>query len=96
MSFRFSFTARDVSSAHAKLQSVHAPAAVKALIEVALTSVPRSQPVAQGRTPNTGFSDPQSVRTPTLAGILVEAQGHVDDSGGEGKIDRFLVQPLYD
>jgi hypothetical protein len=43
MSFHISFFARDVNSAHNKLREAHAPAALKALIELALGGIARSQ-----------------------------------------------------
>lgn len=108
MSFYVQFFARDVAAARAKLAEAFAPAAVKAIVELAIAGIPHSA------TPTTGIGQQagaaqvangasEKVSTvnrappaPVLRGILVETQGHIDESGNQSSIDHFRVRPFYD
>lgn len=100
MSFTISFTARDVHSARRKLNDASAPIAVKAVIELALARIPPPRPIVP-QPPSTrdtcSTAGVAGSRLPEFVGILVEAYGHFDETGqGASKIERFLVQPLFD
>lgn len=108
MSFSVSFFARDVQSAQSKLRDAYAPAAVKALVELALAGIPAaSQPQYNG-----GIVSQQGIgsdaakvevavnrtvpRQPKLCGVLVETHGHIDENGQRSGINTFRVEPYYD
>ena len=104
MSFYISFFARDVYSAQAKLREAYAPTAVKALIELAIASVPHESSggagsagnVATGTGAQLNKTPSNAPARPRLAGILVETSGHIDDQGQRSWIDKFRVEPYYD
>lgn len=107
MSFSVSFFARDVHSARSKLHEARAPEGVKALIELALASIPPqnqtsagagSVGVSQARTSDSAkeISNAGQPKVPRLCGILVETHGHIDESGGRSNIGAFRVEPFYD
>lgn len=73
MSFHISFFARDVQSAHAKLREAYAPAAVKALIELALAGIPAITPAIQGYASN-GASAPIPTQAPWGRGDAEKAK----------------------
>lgn len=107
MSFSVSFFARDVHTARSKLQAAFAPAAVKALVELALAGIP-SQPrpnsgagslVSQSgvsETKQASAGNSPSPREPRLCGILVETSGHIDEHGDRSGLSGFRVEPYYD
>lgn len=101
MSFGFTFAARDVSSARRQLQETFAPMAVKALVELALASVPAPRPASPGTSSDEAFTaggNPRiaTERKPDILGILIEVSGHIDECGGKSSLERFIVRPLYD
>ena len=105
MSFSISFFARDIHTARSRLQGVYAPAAVKALIELALSSIPAEIPgsglsgVAQQAAGAESTKSQGNRATPAprrLAGILVETNGHIDEYGGRSWLNQFRVEPYYD
>lgn len=107
MSFSISFFARDVHIARSKLHEARAPEGVKALIELALASIPSqsyistgagSAGVSQARTSDSAkeVGNSPSPRVPRLCGILVETHGHIDETGGRSNIGAFRVEPYYD
>lgn len=108
MSYSFSFFARDVHAARRKLDEVHAPAGVKALVELALAGIgPRplqsagatqagsSRDAAEKTLAETRANQP-TPRVPQLAGIHVESHGHIDEYGQGSGIGTLKVQPFYD
>jgi hypothetical protein len=100
MTFSFSFFACDGHAAEHKLQSVHAPGAVKALVEKALCGVPKFAPPAQS-TSVTTISDKATSggdcgsKPMIFIGVMVEVCGHIDEAGNASEIQRFLVKPVY-
>ncbi|QQO30748.1 hypothetical protein JJC00_18870 [Bradyrhizobium diazoefficiens] len=109
MSFSVSFFARDVHTARSKLREAFAPAAVKALVELAIAGIPpQTQPnggaVSSGAANQSGASEVKqastgntpSPRQPRLCGILVEASGHIDEHGARSGLSGFRVEPYYD
>lgn len=101
MSFHFSFVARTVSDAHAKLAQQHAPGAVKAVIESALDSMPLPQPsqarqLTIGVDAKVGSSSNGASAGPSwetgFFGVSVEASGHI--GGGYASISKLEVRPL--
>jgi hypothetical protein len=102
MSFSTSFVARDVHTARRKLHEAHMPAAVKALVELALAGIPVGGGAGAGVVGYcTADEAKQAVnvpapRPPRLCCILVEAHGHIDESGGRSNIGLFRVEPYYD
>ncbi len=106
MTFSVSFFARDVHSARTKLREAHAPEAVKALVELAIASVPQQNQISVGAG-TAGVSQARSTdsakeanhsapRKPQLFGILVETHGHIDEHGGNSNLGGFSVRPFYD
>lgn len=104
MSFHFSFTARSDYSARQQLHQVTAPAAVKALVEQALAAIKWPEPKPPERVNVAGHSLAGEVRSTAQRpaevetfGVMVEAWGHIADSGGGiSEIQRFIVRPLVD
>lgn len=104
MSFNISFFARDVHTARTKLSEVHAPAAVKAVIELAIAGIPPQPPapradamtLSDASKEMAGAGNRPTPRPPRLAGILVETHGHIDESGSRSNIGLFRVEPYYD
>lgn len=109
MSFSVSFFARDVQAAQTKLREAYAPAAVKALVELALAGIPSASqsPYAGAGQAMTGQDAAKAAaegagvnrsvpRTPKLCGILVETNGHIDENGQRSGIATFRVEPFYD
>jgi len=101
MSFSFQFSAADKYDALRKLHDAHAPAAVKAVIEMALQGLPHvSSPQTSTSASTTAGARGQgsgsaSARPPELRGVFVEAWGHIDETGvGESKVERLAVKPL--
>jgi hypothetical protein len=99
MSFSFQFSAADKYDALRKLHDAYAPAAVKAVIEMALQGLPhapafRPSTSTSGKA-EAGASSSSSSRPPELRGVFVEAWGHIDEGTcGESKIERLVVKPL--
>ena len=110
MSFTISFFARDAYAARSKLQNAYAPAAVKALVELALAGIP-----ADSVTPNSGAgvsggtsaadgaksqangpANATAIPRRRLCGIRVETSGHIDEHGERSWINSFRVEPCYD
>jgi hypothetical protein len=100
MSFIFSFCATSLYGARSKLSEQHAPAAVKALVELALAGIREPVPSTQGASAGRGEGNARqaepSQRPPRFVGVFVEAWGCIDTSGGKSSMDRFVVQPLYE
>jgi hypothetical protein len=104
MSFCITFTARTIHSARQKLHEAYAPACVKALIEKALDAIREPSPAncataeARQETAKQGAAISTAPRRqPEFCGVLVEAWGHIDDTGiDKSWIDCFVVQPLFD
>lgn len=105
MSFSFNFTASSVSSARAKLAAAYAPAAVKAVVELALASIREPAPVAMTRAVDaksagngaaSSGGQQASSTSPHFLGVFVEAWGHIDECGGASQIQKFEVRPLFD
>lgn len=105
MSFSFNFTAGSVASARAKLAAEYAPAAVKAVVELALAGIREPAPAVMTRTTEAVKSAAAGVASagaasastsPRLVGVLVEAYGHIDEHGGCSQIMKFEVRPLFD
>lgn len=109
MSFSVSFFARDVHTARSKLREAHAPAAVKALVELAIAGIPPQTPPnsgtgGSGSVTQSGASEAKqastgnspSPRQPRLCGILVETSGHIDENGARSGLSGFRVEPYYD
>lgn len=106
MSFSVSFFARDVHTARAKLHEAHAPAGVKALVELAIAGIsatPQQNDHAGAGSSSHGASGTasQSVNRASpaprrLCGILVETHGHIDEGGGRSNIGGFRVDPYWD
>jgi hypothetical protein len=104
MSFSVSFFARTPDAARSKLQDAHAPAAVKALVELALAGIPSSAvPSTSGvgqasssEGANRSSNASPSIRPPRLCGILVETHGHIDEGGSRSNLSLFRVEPYYD
>jgi hypothetical protein len=110
MSFHITFAARSVHEARFKLNYEHAPAAVKALIELALAAVPTpkltppQQAIGMAASGGDGeareglpVSGPtRQTAAPSHFGVFVEVWGHIADAGdgGRSEIQRFVVQPL--
>ena len=103
MSFYVSFFASSVQSARGKLREAYAPEGVKALIELAIASVPQERAVtgagqASASAASTNIASSANRATPApkgLAGIRVETSGHIDEYGGRSYIDRLTVEPFY-
>lgn len=100
MSFNVSFFARDAQSARNKLAAAYAPAAVKALVELAIAGMPAQGHAGASQAPASdgarAAGNAASPKLPRLCGILVETHGHIDDGGGVSSIGAFRVEPCYD
>jgi hypothetical protein len=100
MSFHFSFVARSVEDARAKLEAQHAPAAVKAVIESALDTMPVPQPTTGSQVNRATVEGRDQASSPSSSsrwsigffGVSVEASGHV--GGGYAQISKLEVRPL--
>ena len=102
MSFSISFFARDVDTARSRLREAYAPEAVKALVELAIATIPhqsRHQNTGAGQSVSVDSAKTSNQATPRprgLCGILVETHGHIDEGGGRSNINLFRVEPYYD
>lgn len=101
MSFSMSFAATSAHGAHQKLREASAPAAVKALVELALAGLRWPQQATQGEGAGSmndkAIASSGSSRKPTLVAVYVETYGHLEEGGSDRSwIDRFVVQPLYE
>jgi hypothetical protein len=110
MSFSVYFTARNIHEARHKLKEAQAPAAVKAVIELALCgALPAAKPLniigaEEAKAQSVGASAGASGRASQaqsphgLFGLKVEAHGHIADVGDGGRswVDKIVVEALVD
>lgn len=102
MSFSIQFAATSDYSARQKLAQASAPAAVKALIELALAGLRWPQQASESKSVDhstgSGLASGGASRLPVLVAVCVETSGHIEEGSASQRsyLNSFAVQPLYE